>query len=225
MSGWMEEKELKFDRNMLLLYAVTDRAWEGRQNLYGQVETALKSGITLLQLREKNLSDREFIEEAKQMKELARSYQVPLIINDHVQAAAEIDADGVHVGQGDMSALDVRRLIGPDKILGVTAKTVEQAVLAQEQGADYLGAGAVFGSSTKTDAETMDMETLAAICQAVTIPVVAIGGIQSSNIMQMKGSGVSGAAVVSAIFGAEDISSAVKKLLIKSKEMVGVKDE
>lgn len=212
---------MKFDKDMLLLYAVTDRAWVGRQSLMEQVEEALQAGVTLLQIREKNMEPEAFLEEAIAMKELALRYGVPVIVNDSVEIAMKADADGVHVGQSDMEAGDVRAIIGPDKILGVTARTVEEARRAEAQGADYLGAGAVFGSATKTDASYMDMETLKAICRSVRIPVVAIGGIGKQNIMKLQGSGVCGAAVVSAVFGAEDITKATRQLREKAEQMVG----
>lgn len=200
---------MKFD---LLLYAVTDRAWTGKKSLEQQIEEAVKAGVTLVQLREKEMTEAEFTEEARRVKALTSRYGVPLIINDNVTVALASGADGVHVGQGDQDAAEVRRLLGKDKILGVTAKTVEQALRAQAQGADYLGSGAVFGSSTKKDARPMTMERLREITAAVSIPVVAIGGINQENIMQLAGSGVAGAAVVSGIFGAEDIGAAVQSL-------------
>lgn len=200
---------MKFD---LLLYAVTDRAWTGKKSLEQQIEEAVKAGVTLVQLREKEMTEAKFIEEARRVKALTSRYGVPLIINDNVTVALASGADGVHVGQGDQDAAEVRRLLGKDKILGVTAKTVEQALRAQAQGADYLGSGAVFGSSTKKDARPMTMERLREITAAVSIPVVAIGGINQENIMQLAGSGVAGAAVVSGIFGAEDIGAAVQSL-------------
>lgn len=210
---------MKFDSSRLLLYAVTDRGWTGRKTLYEQTKEALEAGVTLLQLREKQLGEKEFLEEAIRMKELASRYHVPLIINDNVNIALQADADGVHVGQNDQKAQEVRKAIGEDKILGVTVKTVEQAKAAMEQGADYLGAGAVFGSATKRDARYMEYCTLKAICRSVSIPVAAIGGINASNIMELKGSGVCGAAVVSAVFAAPDIKKAVRELYKKSKEM------
>lgn len=200
---------MKFD---LLLYAVTDRAWTGKKSLEQQIEEAVKAGVTLVQLREKEMTEAKFIEEARRVKALTSRYGVPLIINDNVTVALASGADGVHVGQGDQDAAEVRRLLGKDKILGVTAKTVEQALRAQAQGADYIGSGAVFGSSTKKDARPMTMERLREITAAVSIPVVAIGGINQENIMQLAGSGVAGAAVVSGIFGAEDIGAAVQSL-------------
>ena len=196
---------MKFAESMLRLYAVTDRSWVGTQTLYEQVEAALRGGVTCVQLREKELNPEDFLAEAKQIKTLCARYGVPLIINDNVELALKVDADGVHVGQEDMDARDVRNLIGADKILGVTAKTVEQAQKAQLAGADYLGSGAVFGSTTKPNARHMTKELLHSICQSVTIPVVAIGGIHRGNIASLAGTGIRGAAVVSGIFAAADI--------------------
>ena len=191
----------------LLLYAITDRSWLGDQTLYEQVELALKGGATFLQLREKNLCDSEFLLEAKAIQEL-----VPFIINDNVKVALETDADGIHVGQHDMEAGNVRKLLGEDKILGVSAQTVEQAVRAEQRGADYLGVGAVFPTGSKDDADDVSFETLRAICDAVSIPVVAIGGITKDNIKELKGSGICGAAVISAIFAQKDIRGATEEL-------------
>ena len=196
---------MKFAESMLRLYAVTDRSWLGTQTLAQQVEQALRGGATCVQLREKELNDTDFLAEAKELKILCARYGVPLIINDNVELALKVDADGVHVGQEDMDARDVRNLIGADKILGVTAKTVEQAQKAQLAGADYLGSGAVFGSTTKPNARPMTKELLHSICQSVTIPVVAIGGIHRGNIASLEGTGIRGAAVVSGIFAAADI--------------------
>lgn len=196
---------MKFSESMLRLYAVTDRSWLGSQTLSEQVEQALLGGATCVQLREKELNPAAFLAEAKELKALCARYGVPLIINDNVELALEADADGVHVGQGDMDARDVRRLMGADKILGVTAKTVEQAKRAQQAGADYLGSGAVFGSTTKLNAKPMTKELLKSICESVTIPVVAIGGIHRGNIASLAGTGIRGAAVVSGIFAAADI--------------------
>ena len=196
---------MKFSESMLRLYAVTDRSWVGTQTLYEQVEAALRGGVTCVQLREKELNPEDFLSEAKEIKTLCARYGVPLIINDNVELALKVDADGVHVGQEDMDARDVRGLIGPAKILGVTAKTIEQAQKAQLAGADYLGSGAVFGSTTKPNARPMTKELLHSICQSVTIPVVAIGGIHRGNIASLAGTGIRGAAVVSGIFAAADI--------------------
>lgn len=196
----------------LRLYAVTDRAWTGRQTLMQQLETALSAGVTLVQLREKELDDEAFLDEAREIKTLTDRYGVPLIINDNIEVALACDAAGVHVGQNDLDAAKVRRLLGPDKILGVTAKTVEQAQRAEAAGADYLGSGAVFGTTTKKDAKPMTRELLQEITAAVRIPVVAIGGIHRGNIGLLKGTGIAGAAVVSGIFAAEDIADAVQSL-------------
>ena len=196
---------MKFAESMLRLYAVTDRSWLGTQTLAQQVEQALRGGATCVQLREKELNDTDFLAEAKELKILCARYGVPLIINDNVELALKVDADGVHVGQEDMDARDVRGLIGPAKILGVTAKTIEQAQKAQLAGADYLGSGAVFGSTTKPNARPMSRELLQTICASVSIPVVAIGGIHRGNIASLAGTGIRGAAVVSGIFAAADI--------------------
>lgn len=199
-------------RDSLVLYAVTDRTWLNGRTLKEQVEEALRGGVTMVQLREKELPENEFEKEALEIKELCRKYNVPFIINDNVNLAVKVNADGVHVGQSDMKALDVRKILGPDKIIGVTAKTVDQAVKAMEAGADYLGSGAVFGSSTKTDTERLDHNILRQICESVTIPVVAIGGITAENVEALKGRKIAGVAVVSAVFGQPDIESATKEL-------------
>ncbi len=204
----------------LRLYAITDRHWLNGETLYQQVEKALKGGVTFLQLREKNLDEAHFMEEAREIKELCRKYNVPLIINDNVEIAREIDADGVHVGQRDMEAGDVRRRLGPDKIIGVSARTVEQALQAEAHGADYLGVGAVFTTSTKSDAREVSHETLKKICEAVKIPVVAIGGITRENIKELNGCGADGIAVISAVFAQPDIENAVRELRKCSEEMV-----
>lgn len=204
----------------MLLYAVTDRSWLKGETVYEQVEKALKGGATFIQLREKTLDKKSFQEEAAAIKTLCQSYHVPFVINDEVDVALYVGADGVHVGQKDMEAGEVRRKLGPDKIIGVSAKTVEQALLAQEQGADYLGVGAVFSTSSKADATEVSHDTLQAICKAVDIPVVAIGGINRDNVLQLKGRGVSGIAVISAIFAQEDITQAAKELKKLSEEIV-----
>ena len=211
---------MKFAESMLRLYAVTDRSWVGTQTLYEQVELALRGGVTCVQLREKELPPAAFLAEAKELKALCARYGVPLIINDNVELALEVDADGVHVGQEDMAAQDVRGLIGPGKILGVTAKTVEQAQRAQRNGADYLGSGAVFGSTTKWNAKPMSRELLQSICQSVTIPVVAIGGIHRGNIATLAGTGIRGAAVVSGIFAAAHIEEECRVLRAEVEKLV-----
>ena len=203
---------MKFVESMLRLYAVTDRGWVGRQTLLQQVECALRGGATCVQLREKELNAEAFLAEAKEIKELCARYGVPFLINDNVELALTVDADGVHVGQEDMDARDVRSLIGKDKILGVTAKTVQQALRAQQAGADYLGSGAVFGSTTKTNAKPKTRQLLQSICQSVSIPVVAIGGIHRGNIAALAGTDIRGVAVVSGIFGAADIEEECRLL-------------
>ena len=204
----------------LLLYAVTDRSWLNGETLYSQVEKALKGGATFIQLREKKLDEEHFLKEAEELKELCRKYQVPFVINDNVEIALAMDADGVHVGQSDMEAGDVRAKLGPDKIIGVSAQTVEQALLAQERGADYLGVGAVFATTSKDDAAEVSHETVKAICEAVDIPVIAIGGISKDNVMQLSGNGLSGIAVISAIFAQPDIEAAARELKERTEKMV-----
>lgn len=203
---------MRCDKEKLLLYAVTDRSWLGGRTLYEQVEEAIKGGVTFVQLREKMLDEKSFLNEALEIQKLCRKYGIPFVINDNVRIAKEIDADGVHVGQSDMQAVNVRNILGEDKILGVSVQTAEQAVLAEKQGADYLGVGAVFPTGSKADAEDVSYETLKEICKAVSIPVVAIGGISAGNVLTLKGSGISGIAVISAIFAAEDIEFATRNL-------------
>lgn len=207
-------------RKQMLLYAVTDRHWLNGKTLYEQVEEALKGGATFIQLREKDLTEEEFLEEAKKIQQLCKKYGVPFIINDNVKLAKEIDADGVHVGQSDMEALDVRAQLGEDKIIGVSARTVEQALLAEKHGADYLGVGAVFQTGTKTDAREVEHSVLKEICTKVDIPVVAIGGITQDNVKELSGSGINGVAVISAIFAQKDIETATAKLKSCVEQMV-----
>lgn len=211
---------MKYDKKSLLLYAVTDRTWLNGKTLSEQVEEAIKGGVTFLQLREKNLDDTDFLNEALEIQKLCKKYDIPFIINDNVEIARKIDADGVHVGQKDMEAENVRAILGKDKILGVSAQTVEQALLAEKQGADYLGVGAVFPTGSKADADDVRFETLKEICKAVSIPVVAIGGINENNISKLKDSGISGIAVISAIFAAQDIPSATRKLKALTEEVI-----
>lgn len=211
---------MKFTESMLRLYAVTDRSWGGGKTLEEQVEEALKGGVTLVQLREKELDPDAFLEEAVRMKAVCRRYGVPLIINDNVEVALKSGADGVHVGQDDMQAKDVRAMIGDTMILGVTAKTVEQAKAAERAGADYLGSGAVFGSTTKTNARPLSRDALREICNAVSIPVVAIGGINRENILELHDTDIRGVAVVSGIFAARDIEAECRLLLERSKQIV-----
>ena len=204
----------------LRLYGVTDRSWLHGKTLYEQVEAALKGGVTCLQLREKQLDHDAFLQEAVELKELCHRYHVPLIINDNVDIAKAMDADGVHVGQDDMEALDVRAKLGPDKIIGVSAHTVEEALLAEKHGADYLGVGAVFPTSSKDDVDVLPYETLKAICEAVSIPVVAIGGISQENVAKLAGSGICGVAVISAIYAAKNIQAAAADLKSATSEML-----
>ena len=211
---------MKCDKKDLLLYGVTDRSWLGERTLYSAVEQSILGGVTMVQLREKDLAQEEFQKEARQIQELCKKHQVPFLINDNVELAVEIEADGVHVGQHDMEAGQVRQKIGPDKILGVSAQTVEQALKAQAAGADYLGVGAVFPTGTKDDADAVSLDTLKAICQAVDIPVVAIGGIHKENILQLKGTGVDGVALVSAIFAAKDIEAECRELRALSEQII-----
>lgn len=213
---------MKCDEKDLLLYAVTDRAWLGEQTLYEQVEEALQGGATFIQLREKELDDESFLKEAIEIQELCHRYHVPFVINDNVGIAREMDADGVHVGQSDMEAGDVRAILGESKILGVSAQTVEQAILAEQRGADYLGVGAVFHTGSKSDADDVSHETLKNICDAVSIPVIAIGGIGKHNVMELKGSGICGIAVISAIFAEKDIRTATAKLKELTEQVVSV---
>ena len=213
---------MKCDKRHMLLYAVTDRAWTGKQTLYEQVEAALKGGVTCVQLREKELDETAFLQEAKELRALCRRYGVPFLVNDNVEIAIACGADGIHVGQEDLAAGEVRHQVGDDMILGVSVHTVEEACQAVRDGADYLGLGAVFPTSTKTDVEQMSNETLRAICDAVNVPIVAIGGINRGNILKLAGSGVDGVALVSAIFSAEDIEGTCRELRAMSEEMVGL---
>ena len=203
---------MKLDNHDLLLYAVTDRSWIGEKCLSEQVKEALEGGVTCVQLREKTLSKEAFIEEGKKIKALTDLHRIPFVINDEVEVALAIDADGVHVGQKDMAAGGVRERIGRDKILGVSVCTVEQALLAQAHGADYLGVGTIFTTSTKLDAEHVSIETLQSICEAVEIPVVAIGGITKENLHELQGTKIAGIAVVSAIFASQNIKGATRAL-------------
>ena len=208
-------------KNSMLLYAVTDRAWlkEG-EDLVSVCKTVLENGATFLQIREKDLDEGTFEQEAQSLKSLCAEYHIPFVVNDRVEIALEIDADGVHVGQSDIKGRDIRSIIGNDKILGISAGTVEEAIAAQKAGANYIGVGAVFGTSTKKNARYLTVEKLKEISESVSIPVVAIGGIGASNIMELKSSGVDGVAVVSAIFAAGNPGEATAELLRLSKEMV-----
>lgn len=211
---------MKCDRKSMLLYAVTDRTWLGRQSLYEQVESALKGGTTCVQLREKELNDKEFLEEALEISALCKQYKVPFFINDNVEIAMACKADGIHVGQEDMAAAQVRQRVGTDMMIGVSVHSVEEALEAVKNGADCLGVGAMFSTSTKSDVNILSKEVLREICDAVEIPVVAIGGINKTNISELSGTGVDGVALVSAIFAAEDIERECRLLRKLSEEMV-----
>lgn len=212
-------------KSSLLLYAITDSSMIGNSTLKEKVEEAILGGATMIQLREKNISKDEYIAIAKEIKEVTDRYNIPLIINDHVDVALACDAAGVHVGQQDMAAALVREKIGPEKILGVSVQTVEQAILAEKAGADYLGVGSIFPTSTKKDAILVSKETLKAICNAVNIPVVAIGGIKEENIVSLKGSGIAGISVVSAIFAQQNVKDATEKLRIEVNKIMGNQKE
>lgn len=229
MDGKLERLESSIKKNKksgrcaqkdLTLYAITDRHWLNGQTLKSQVEKALKGGATMIQIREKDLNEKDFLLEAEELLALCRSYNVPFIVNDNVELAVKVGADGVHVGQSDMNARDVRALIGNDKILGVSTQTVEQALFAQECGADYLGVGAVFPTGSKDDAEVLDRKTLMDICKAVSIPVVAIGGITKDNVRELKGTGIAGISVISAVFAQKDIQNATAELLKRTEEIL-----
>lgn len=207
-----EAPKLKVARDSLLLYAVTDRSWLGRWTLADQVEDALRGGATFVQLREKELSPDELVAQAIRVKAVTDKWKVPFVINDSVEAALACGADGVHLGQEDRAAADARAMLGEGKILGVSVQTVEQALWAQRDGADYLGVGAVFPTASKLDAADVPLQVLKDICAAVSIPVVAIGGIHEENILQLAGSGIAGVAVISALFSRPDIALAARTL-------------
>ncbi|AWX13754.1 thiamine phosphate synthase [Mergibacter septicus] len=203
---------MKLDKKQLLLYAVTDRKWLNGRRLSEDIKASLQGGITLLQLREKELKNDDFFNEAIEIKNLCKAYNVPFIVNDNVEIAIKSDANGIHIGQQDMPIDEVRKLIGKNKILGVSAQTVEQALLAEKMGADYLGVGAVFSTKSKSDAINVDITTLKQICKQVKIPVVAIGGITAENIPLLAKTGIAGIATISAIYGEKEIKEATYKL-------------
>lgn len=211
---------MKVERKTMRLYAVTDRAWLNGRKLEDDVEKAIRGGATFIQIREKDLDNAAFLAQAKAVKAVTDRYGVPYVVDDNVEVAKAIDADGVHVGQSDMETGAVREKLGPDKIIGVSVQTVEQALLAEKRGADYLGVGAVFPTSTKEDASEVSFEMLREICDKVSIPVVAIGGINRENVTQLAGSGIDGIAVVSAVFAAEDIEKATAELAEKVRQTV-----
>ena len=208
-------------KESMVLYAITHRYWlkEG-ESVTDKVREAIRGGATFIQLREKNLSEDLMRKEAIEIKEICREYDVPFVINDDVMLAKELDADGVHVGQDDMKAEKVREILGPDKILGVSAQTVEEALLAQSMGADYLGVGAVFKTGSKDDARDVSHDTLQEIANAVDIPVIAIGGITKNNVLELKGRGIAGISVISAIFAQPDIEAAASELRDKVRTIV-----
>lgn len=211
----------KATKESMKLYAITDRSWLGDRTLHDVTEEILASGATFLQIREKELDEATFLEEAKDLAALAKKYRVPFVVNDNIEIAKQCGADGVHVGQSDIVGKDMRALIGPDMILGISADTVETAVKAQESGADYIGVGAVFHTDTKKDAQCLTNDSLLDICKAVRIPVVAIGGINEDNVLQLKGSGIDGVSVISALYAKKHPGEATKRLLRKVEEMLG----
>ena len=211
---------MKCSKEMMLLYAVTDRMWTGKQTLMEQVEDALKGGATCVQLREKELDEAAFLQEALEMKALCEKYHVPFFVNDNVEIAVKCKADGIHVGQSDMATAKVRQTVGEDMMIGVSVHSVEEALEAVRNGADCLGVGAMFSTSTKANADVLTKEVLKEICDAVDIPVVAIGGISKGNMAELQGTGVDGVALVSAIFAAEDIEEECRILRQMAEEMV-----
>ncbi len=199
-------------RTALRLYAVTDRTWLGNQTLFQQVEAALLGGVTMVQLREKDMPDDLFLEEARHIQKVTNAYHVPLIINDNLAVALSCGAAGLHIGQDDCPVATARQALGAGRILGVSTQTVEQALAAEAAGADYLGVGAIYSTTTKTDAKLVSPECLTAICQAVKIPVVAIGGLTATNLPLLLNTGIAGAALVSAIFAQPNITVACRQL-------------
>lgn len=211
---------MKVSKEDMLLYLVTDRGYLRGSTLSEQVEESIKGGATFIQLREKNLSFNEFLDEGRAIKRVTDKYNIPFVINDNIEVALELNADGVHVGQSDMNAKDCRKLIGEEKILGVSAQTVEQALLAEKNGADYIGVGAIFKTNSKDDADEVSIETLKNISEAVNIPVVAIGGISKENILKLKEANIDGVALISAIFSEEDIKKATEDMVKLSRKIV-----
>lgn len=220
MKYWRKVRNLKLDSKSLLLYAITDRAWLKGKTVAEAVEEAILGGATCIQLREKNLSDEEFLKIAIDVKAVTDKYNIPLIINDNVDVAVKVGADGAHIGQDDEEIKSAREKLGADKIIGLSAATVEEAVQAEQSGADYIGVGAVFNTLTKLDANTVSFETLKEICNTVKIPVVAIGGISKNNALELAGTGIKGISVVSAIFAQSDIKTAASELLELAKKII-----
>ncbi|MFA6815493.1 MAG: thiamine phosphate synthase [Lentisphaeria bacterium] len=211
---------MKFDKKHLTLYAITDSQWLNGRSLEHDVELAIKNGATMIQVREKKLNPQDFMKLAANIKKITARYHIPMLINDDVDVAIACDADGVHVGQHDMEAGLTRKKLGPNKIIGVSADTVERALNAEKMGADYIGVGAVFSTSTKLDASAVTRKELKAICKAVSIPVVAIGGITAENIIELSGTGIAGISVISAIFAQPDIAQATRQLAANTKRML-----
>lgn len=211
---------MKLDKKDMLLYVVTDRYWLGNSSLAEQVEDTIKAGATFIQLREKEASYDEFLSLAIEIKKVTDKYNIPFVINDNVDIAVEVNADGVHIGQSDEELLSARIKLGEDKIIGVSVHTVEEAKIAQQNGADYIGVGAAFSTNTKKDVDTMSNEQFKSVCESVNIPVVAIGGINKDNILKLKGSHIDGVAVISAIFSKPNIYDATKELVELSSQMV-----
>lgn len=211
---------MKLNKESMLVYAITDRHWTGTQTLEQQVEDVLKNGATFLQIREKNMPHDELVKEAICIKEIAAKYNVPVVIDDDIYAVMESGVDGVHIGQNDMDYVEARKLLGDNKIIGMTAPSVTLAKKAEELGADYIGAGAVFSTNTKKDTKPLELSTLKEICNSVSIPVVAIGGIDHSNVRKLKGTDIDGVAIISALFGASDPGEATKELVSIMKDVI-----
>ena len=208
------------NRKALRLYLVTNRYQDSLESFLEKVETACRSGVTIVQLREKNLTTNQYYQLAKQVKEITDAYQVPLIIDDRLDVCLAVDAAGLHIGDDELPVSVARKVLGPEKILGVTAKTVKRALEAEEGGADYLGTGAIFPTTTKENAPITLISTLKTICQRVTIPVVAIGGLTSENIDQLIGTGIAGVAVVRDLMQAEDIEAKTQTFLTKLDDII-----
>ena len=211
---------MKVNKESMLVYAITDRHWTGTQTLEQQVEEVLKNGATFLQIREKNMTHDELVKEAVRIKEIAARYNIPVVIDDDIYAVMEAGVDGVHIGQNDMDYVEARKLLGDNKIIGMTAPSVALAKKAEELGADYIGAGAVFSTNTKKDTKPLELSTLKEICNSVSIPVVAIGGIDHSNVRELKGTDIDGVAVISALFGASNPGKATKELVSIIKDVI-----
>lgn len=211
---------MKLSKEHLALYAVTDRRWTGKYTLAEQVQQAINGGAGIIQLREKDADYETFLQIAKELREITEKAGVPFLINDNIDVALAVNADGIHIGQSDTAAKKAREVLGPDKIIGVSAQTTEQAIAAELAGADYLGIGAVFPTSSKDDAAEVPHSLLKEICMSVKIPVVAIGGITEDNLTELAGSGICGVAVISAIFAQSDIKKASENLLSAVKQYI-----